>query len=79
MHVPTEHIATQQGCGLLLLMTVGAKALLALVGCYLMTFTFLTARHNSFGLMSYLNELMYVSISLVKSGLFTIPSSLRNV
>jgi hypothetical protein len=31
---------------LLLLMTVAAQALLALVRCYLMTFTFLTTRHN---------------------------------
>ena len=33
---------------LLLLMTVAAQALLALVRCYLMTFTFLTTRHNVF-------------------------------
>lgn len=43
---------------LLLLMTVATQALLALMGCNLMAFTFLTARHNSFVLERYLNELI---------------------
>lgn len=35
-----------QEATLLLLMTVTTKALLALVSCYFMTFTLLTARHS---------------------------------
>lgn len=43
--------ATKGGVSLLLLMTVAAQTLLALVRGYLMAFTFLTARHTSFVLM----------------------------
>jgi hypothetical protein len=43
---PHKALAALRRQCLFLLMTVAAKALLALVRGYLMTFTFLTARHN---------------------------------